>query len=76
LRRIEFADDRQRADGLEALRLGAGLAHLAAAREADHAEGRVGLAAFADHVEITYFENTQREHAVRKQDRAEREQWQ
>jgi hypothetical protein len=59
LRRFEFADRGQRADGGKALGIGAGLAHLAAAGEADHAERRIGLAALADHVEIAHLEDAQ-----------------
>jgi hypothetical protein len=76
LRRIEFADDGQRADGRKAFCIGAGLAHLAAAREADHAERRIGLAAFADHVEIAHLEDAQGKHAAGEQNGTEREQWQ
>ena len=76
LRRLELADHGQRADGGEALGVGAGLAHLAAAGEAHHAEGRVGLAALADHVEVADLEDAQWKKAAGKEHRSERKQWQ
>ncbi|MNV97022.1 hypothetical protein D3C71_1920940 [compost metagenome] len=76
MRRVEGADVGERADGGKALGFGAGLAHLGAARQADHAEGGAGLAALADHVEVADLEDAQGQQAAGEENRAEWEQWQ
>jgi hypothetical protein len=43
-------------------------------RQQHHAEGRIFGQAMADHVEVAHLEYLQRQHAIREQDRAEREQ--